>query len=579
MTHRHRVKAEALLAWLERMEYAPSGEHAGAPLPSVTDLLPLFQGAGVALWPFISSNVVASNTLHELVLNLRLQERINETPDAASARRTALRKARTRRAALTEELAVLEERTANKLREAAELEMKLRGSASAAALERERRDDLRTRIALLRAYEAAAQRRRDATLRRASDVRAQQRVLRPPSSATVDEAAWWDAAIASATRRVASRNAGAAVSAAPTRRSDIDLAAPPPRVKMKALFAATDAATQALRRRTASIDIAADIALLLRDPILPKETKEAAAPVRTMGVHLHHLRTEHLALFRDAEKLMNDAHDDGAAALTGADPTSLATRLHALRAEVAGERAAWDELLSQEEMLRSATGEGERKRKELVATQRSLRDFEEDADARQTHIQELIKCNQTLLRMVLSKGVAVERAMAAACDPETMGSSSLEALREVAQQQRGRSLETIDSFRFAPLAVAVARSESMAGQLARPHAGLAATLDRVGWSWWREASGLPALLRANAEKRAPLSAYAAELGKRTPCASLRSLRKQAAAHTRGFAACRAAASASDVALEASFATLRDTLPATLREWRDHPAQQYVRDPL
>ena len=573
MTHRHRVKAEALLAWLERMEYAPSGEHAGAPLPSVTDLLPLFQGAGVALWPFISSNVVASNTLHELVLNLRLQERINETPDAASARRTALRKARTRRAALTEELAVLEERTANKLREAAELEMKLRGSASAAAMERECRDDLGTRIALLRAYEAAAQRRRDATLRRASDVRAQQRVLRPPSSATVDEAAWWDAAIASATRRVASRNAGAAVSAAPTRRSNIDLAAPPPRVKMKALFAATDAATQALRRRTASIDIAADIALLL------KETKEAAAPVRTMGVHLHHLRTEHLALFRDAEKLMNDAHDDGAGALTGADPTSLATRLHALRAEVAGERAAWDELLSQEEMLRSATGEGERKRKELVATQRSLRDFEEDADARQTHIQELIKCNQTLLRMVLSKGVAVERAMAAACDPETMGSSSLEALREVAQQQRGRSLETIDSFRFAPLAVAVARSESMAGQLARPHAGLAATLDRVGWSWWREASGLPALLRANAEKRAPQSAYAAELGKRTPCASLRSLRKQAAAHTRGFAACRAAASASDVALEASFATLRDTLPATLREWRDQPAQQYVRDPL
>lgn len=573
MTHRHRVKAEALLAWLERMEYAPSGEHAGAPLPSVTDLLPLFQGAGVALWPFISSNVVASNTLHELVLNLRLQERINETPDAASARRTALRKARTRRAALTEELAVLEERTANKLREAAELEMKLRGSASAAALERERRDDLHTRIALLRAYETAAQRRRDATLRRASDVRAQQRVLRPPSSATVDEAAWWDAAIASATRRVASRNAGAAVSAAPTRRSDIDLAAPPPRVKMKALFAATDAATQALRRCTASIDIAADIALLL------KETKEAAAPVRTMGVHLHRLRTEHLALFRDAEKLMNDAHDDGAGALTGADPTSLATRLHALRAEVAGERAAWDELLSQEEMLRSATGEGERKRKELVATQRSLRDFEEDADARQTHIQELIKCNQTLLRTVLSKGVAVERAMAAACDPETMGYSSLEALREVAQQQRGRSLETIDSFRFAPLAVAVARSESMAGQLARPHAGLAATLDRVGWSWWREASGLPALLRANAEKRAPLSAYAAELGKRTPCASLRSLRKQAAAHTRGFAACRAAASASDVALEASFVTLRDTLPATLREWRDHPAQQYVRDPL
>jgi hypothetical protein len=172
--------------------------------------------------------------------------------------------------------------------------------------------------------------------------------------------------------------------------------------------------------------------------------------------------------------------------------------------------------------------------------------------------------------------VAVERAMAAACDPEMMGSSSLEALREVAQQQRGRSLETIDSFRFAPLAVAVARSESMAGQLARPHAGLAATLDRVGWSWWREASGLPALLRANAEKRAPQSAYAAELGKRTP---LRSLRKQAAAHTRGFAACRAAASASDVALEASFATLRDTLPATLREWRDQPAQQYVRDPL
>ena len=263
---RYLARAAALRDWLATMGYSPMGSFAGTAPPTDEDLLPLFRGAAMGLWPWIISSVVPQEEMDDLHLNVRLQRQRDEDPEAAARRSVALVTARERRRALIETLISLEERTTSKQREAATLEKELERMARIAAARRSKNDDLRARIAMMRAFEAKAQRRRDATRRHAREVGALRRVLKPRRRDGVDAAAWCDAALAASLTRVSAANAE--VAAPPLDASNAVSAAtslsnsPSARELMRALCGATEGAARALKQRTLSIDIASEVARL-----------------------------------------------------------------------------------------------------------------------------------------------------------------------------------------------------------------------------------------------------------------------------------------------------------------------------
>ena len=244
-----------------------------------------------------------------------------------------------------------------------------------------------------------------------------------------------------------------------------------------------------------------------------------------------------LELFRDAERVANESRAaDQTRCGDGGGGSSRRERLRALRATVAGERAAWGELQAQERTLRDACARGEREHAALVATQRQMvsasrlitvtlhtnpahsltrspehiwstlkATFERDAEARQASTRALIRANLSMLTALSTDGPALDGAWRALREEggghRAAGGSF--ALRSLAQRRKGSTADELESFRTTPLdhsGLSLLRQIAQVG-----HAGLRWTLPRVGWAWWRAGGELPALLRANGAKARALA--------------------------------------------------------------------------